>query len=433
VLLQEGKPIAYFSEKLSGPSLNYSMYDKELYALVHILETWQYYLWPKEFVIHSDHESLKHIRGQAKLNKRHTKWVEFIETFPYIIKHKKGKKNIIANALSKRYTMLSQFDHKIFGLESIKELYATDIDFKDAYENYREGRMWNKYVLQDDLLYHANKLCIPASFVRLLFLQEAHVGSLMGHFGVKKTEDVLAAHFFSPKISCDVVHYVSRCMTCNKAKSRLNPHGLYMPLPISSVPWKDIFMDFILGLPRTKRGRDSIFVVVDHFSKMAHSIPCHKRDNASHVADLFFTEIVHLHGVPNTIVLNRDAKFLNHFWRTLWFKLGTKLLFSTTCHPQTDGETDIVNRTLSTMLRTVLKINLKLWEECLLHIEFAYNKSVHSTMKVRPFQVVYGFNLRAPIDLVPLLPLEMICFDASQCMVSIPVLLLIYYPYRLRK
>src|ERR1043165_4657650 len=93
VLLQDAKPVAYFSEKLSGPSLNYSTYDKELYALVRTLETWQHYLWPKEFVIHSDHESLKHIRSQAKLNRRHAKWVEFIETFPYVIKHKKGKDN----------------------------------------------------------------------------------------------------------------------------------------------------------------------------------------------------------------------------------------------------------------------------------------------------------------------------------------------------
>jgi hypothetical protein len=118
VLLQEGKSIAYFSEKMSGPSLNYSTYDKELYALVCILETWQHYLWPKEFIIHSDHESLKRIRGQAKLNKHHAKWVEFIETFPYIIKHKKGKDNVIVDALSRRYTMLSHLDHKIFSLES---------------------------------------------------------------------------------------------------------------------------------------------------------------------------------------------------------------------------------------------------------------------------------------------------------------------------
>jgi hypothetical protein len=155
-------------------------------------------------------------------------------------------------------------------------------------------------------------------------------------------------------------------------------------------------------------------VVVDRFSKMAHFIPCHKSDNASHIADLIFTEIVRLHGVPNTIVSDRDAKFLSHFWRTLWFKLGIKLLFSTTCHLQIDGQTKVVNRTLSTMLRAILKTNLKLWEECLPHIKFAYDRSVHSTTKVSPFQVVYGFNPRAPIDLLPLPPSEMTCFNASQ-------------------
>ncbi|WVZ52679.1 hypothetical protein U9M48_003716 [Paspalum notatum var. saurae] len=217
VLLQEGKPVTYFSEKLNGPTLNYSTYDKELYALVRVLEIWQHYHWPKEFVIHSDHESLKHIRSQAKLNKRHAKWVEFIESFPYIIKHKKGKDN------------------------------------------------------------------------------EAHGGGLMSHFGVKKTTEVLTAHFFWPKLNRNVERYVARCTTCNKAKSRLNPHGLYLPLPVASVLWADISMDFVLGLPRTKRGRDSIFVVVDRFSKMAHFIPCHKMDDASHIANLFFHEIEPLH------------------------------------------------------------------------------------------------------------------------------------------
>jgi transposase InsO family protein len=187
----------------------------------------------------------------------------------------------------------------------------------------------------------------------------------MGHFGVKKTEDILAAHFFWPKMR-DMVRFVARCTTCQKAKSRLNPHGLYMPLPAPSVPWKDISMDFVL----------------DKISKMAHFIPCHKTDDASHIADLFFQEIIRLHGVPNTIVSDRDTKFLSHFWRTLLAKLGTKLLFSTTCHPHTDGQIEVVNRTLSTKLRAVLKKNIKMWEECLPHVEFAYNRSLHSTTKM---------------------------------------------------
>lgn len=186
VLLQEGKPVAYFSEKLSGPSLNYSTYEKELYALVRTLETWQHYLWPKEFVIHSDHESLKHIRSQSKLNRRHAKWVEFIESFPYVIKHKKGKENVIADALSRRYTMLSQLDFKIFGLETIKDILL----------NCREGRTCNKFVINEGFVFRANKLCIPDSSVLLLLLQEVHGRGLMGHFGVKKTEDILAGHFF---------------------------------------------------------------------------------------------------------------------------------------------------------------------------------------------------------------------------------------------
>ena len=153
---------------------------------------------------------------------------------------------------------------------------------------------------------------------------------------------------------------------------------------------------------------------MDRFSKMAHFIPCHKTDDAAHIADLFFREIVRLHGVPNTIVSVRDTKFLSHFWRCLWAKLGTKLPFSTTCHPQTDGQTEVVNRTLSTMLRAVLKKNLKLWEECLPHIEFAYNRSLHSTTKMCPFEIVYGFVPRAPIDLLPLPSSVQHNLDATQ-------------------
>jgi hypothetical protein len=120
VLMQDGKHVAYFSEKLHGHVLNYSTYDKELYALVRSLETWRHYLWPKEFVIHSDHESLKYLHSQNNLNRRHAKWVEFIESFPYIIKHKKWKDNVIADTLSRRYTLMSQLDCCILDLNQLK-------------------------------------------------------------------------------------------------------------------------------------------------------------------------------------------------------------------------------------------------------------------------------------------------------------------------
>jgi hypothetical protein len=147
---------------------------------------------------------------------------------------------------------------------------------------------------------------------------------------------------------------------------------------------------------------------------MAHFIPCHKTDDASHIAKLFFKEVVCLHGVPRTIVSNRDTKFVSYFWKTLWGKLGTRLLFSTTCHPQTDGQTEVVNRTLSMLLRSVLKKNLKRWEESLPHVEFAYNRAVHSTTKFYPFEIAYGFNPTAPIDLLPLPVQERVNFDASK-------------------
>ena len=153
VLMQDRRPIAYFSEKLSGPTLNYSVYDKELYALVKCLETWQHYLLPKEFVIHSDHESLKHLKSQLKLKRRHAKWCEFIESFPYIVKYKKGKDNIVADALSRRCALVTQLDAKVLGLELIKTLYSTDSDFKEAFSKCLAGKGWEKFYVHDGFLF----------------------------------------------------------------------------------------------------------------------------------------------------------------------------------------------------------------------------------------------------------------------------------------
>ena len=196
--MQEKRPIAYFSEKLNRAVLKYPTYDKKLYALVRALETWQHYLSSKEFVIHTNHESLKYLNGQDKLNRRHAKWVEFIESFPYVIKYIQGKENIVADALSRRYALVSTLNAKLLGFEYVKELYANDDDFANVYEAC-EKTTFGKFYRLDEYLFRDNRLYVPNSSMRELLVHEAHGGGLMCHFGVKKTLDVLHEHFFGQR------------------------------------------------------------------------------------------------------------------------------------------------------------------------------------------------------------------------------------------
>ncbi|KAK8600731.1 hypothetical protein V6N12_050582 [Hibiscus sabdariffa] len=336
VLMQEKRPIAYFSEKLNGAALNYPVYDKEMYALIRALETWQHYLLPKEFMIHTDHEALRYITGQHKLNKRHAKWVEFLESFPYVIRYKKGKENVVADALSRRYVLLNYLDSHLIGFAYIRELYGNDPDICEKF-NACEKCAVGKFYRHDGYLFKENRICIPQGLMRDILLREAHEGGLMGHFGVIKTLQTLKEHLFWPKMCRDVERFCERYVTCKKAKSKVH-HMRYCAM----------------------------------------------------------------HGIPRSIVSDRDVKFLSHFWRTLWSKLGTKLMFSTTCHPQTNGQTEVVNRVLSTLLRSIIKKIIKTWEDCLPHVEFEYNHAVHSATNMSPFEVVYGYNPTTPLDMLPL-------------------------------
>lgn len=124
-----------------------------------------------------------------------------------------------------------------------------------------------------------------------------------------------------------------------------NPYNLYTPLPITHALWIGIFMHFVISLPRTKKGKDRIFMVVDKFSKMAYFIPCHKSDNATQVLELFVNHVLKLREIRRTIQSNRDPKFLSYFWKVLWNKLHTKLTFSTSCQPKVGGQTEVANRT----------------------------------------------------------------------------------------
>lgn len=401
VLSQLGRPVAYFSEKLNDAKRRYSTYDKEFYALVRALDHWHHYLIAKEFVLHSDHEALKYIQGQLKLQARHAKWVEYIQSFSFTIKHKSGVMNKGADALSRRHLLLQTFNPKIIGFELFKGYYQNDSDFGDLF--IRCGKhAFDDFYLYNGYLFKGNRLCIPQHSIRELLIREVHEGGLAGHFGIEKTVEVLNGYVYWPRVKRDVEHVIRRCLVCQRAKSNSLNHGLHLPLPVPHAPWEDVSLDFVTGLPRTQRKSDSIMVVVDRFSKMAHFIPCTTTHDAVQVANLYFREIVRLHGIPKSMVSDRDTKFLSHFWRTLWRKMGTKLNFSTSSHPQTDGQTEVTNRTLGTLLRVLVKKNIRSWEEVLPQAEFAYNRAPHSTTRLSPFEIVYGIKPTTPLDLAVL-------------------------------
>ena len=157
-------------------------------------------------------------------------------------------------------------------------------------------------------------MCIPECSLRLYIIQDLH-GE--GHVGRDWTLQLIQDSYFWPSMYKEVDRFVERCRVCQVSKGKATNAGLYMPLPIPTQPWIDINMDFVLGLPRTQRGNDSIHMVVYRFLKMVHFIPCKKTTDAVHVTQLFFREIYRLHCLPSSIVYNRDTRFLSHFWHGL--------------------------------------------------------------------------------------------------------------------
>ncbi|GJU62752.1 transposon ty3-I gag-pol polyprotein, partial [Tanacetum coccineum] len=231
----------------------------------------------------------------------------------------------------------------------------------------RHAKFECKFSKLDGYWFKGARLCIPLSSLREAIILEGHEGGLAGHFGRDKTLALLR---------------------------------LYTPLSVPVAPWEDVSLDFVLHFPRTQRAKDSVMVVVDQFLKMAHFVPCSKTFDASQVARLYFAEIVKLHGVPKTLPSDRDVKFVSHLWRTLWTRLGSKLQFSSSHHPQTDGQTEVVNRSLENLLRSLIGDNAKQWDLILPQAEFAYNRSVNRNTGKIPFEVVYGQNPITPLNLV---------------------------------
>nr|GEX77372.1 hypothetical protein [Tanacetum cinerariifolium] len=292
--------------------------DASKVEIVRALRHWQHYLMHNEFILNSNHEALKYINNLHKLSSWHTKWVSFLQNFNFTLKYKAVIHNKVADALSRRAFYLSVMRAEVQGFDNFKEMYSEDAYFRHIMHEVLSGKRYD-YQVQDGFLFKGMQLCTPNCSLREKVVAELHS---LGHIGRDKSIVLVESKYFWPKLRRDVARHVERCQVCQRSKGVSTNAGLYTPLRILSSPGNDVSMDFVLGLPCTQRRKDFIMVVVDRFSKMTHFIPCRKTIDASNVADLYFKEVFRLHGLPLTITLDRDPKFMGHFWRTLWKKMG---------------------------------------------------------------------------------------------------------------
>nr|GEW55560.1 hypothetical protein [Tanacetum cinerariifolium] len=184
--------------KLNDAKRKYTTYDKEFYAIVRTLDHWQHYLISKEFILHSDHEALKYIQGQHKVQPRHVKWVEYLQAFTFTIKHKSGKLNKGADALSRKYALINSLHPKVMGLELLKHDYSSDPDFGELFSSC-QNHATGKYHLSNGYLFRGQRICIPRHSIRLMLIKETHEGGLAGHLGIDKTLAMPQNHFFGPR------------------------------------------------------------------------------------------------------------------------------------------------------------------------------------------------------------------------------------------
>jgi hypothetical protein len=228
---------------------------------------------------------------------------------------------------------------------------------------------------------------------------QAHLSKFSIHPGSTKMYQDLRQNFWWTRMKREIAKYVSECDTCQRVKtSHLKASGTLQPLPIPSWKWEDISMDFIVGLPNTSQKHDSIWVIIDRLTKMAHFLPVHTTYAAKKYAEIYLDQILRLHGIPKTIISDQGAQFIARFWEQLQSSLRTKLIRSSAYHPQTDGLTERVNQILEDMLRACIIHYGTNWDKCLALAKFSYNNSYQSSLQMAPFEALYGRKCRTPLS-----------------------------------
>ena len=425
VLMQHGKVIAYASRQLKPHELKYPTHDLELAAIVFALKIWRHYLYGEKCEIYTDHKSLKYIFTQKELNMRQRRWLELIKDYDCVINYHPGKANVVADALSRkeRLNMLTvpiELHKEFEKLEievSVKEL-ASEMMYSMLFQpellvkirKCQEDMMSQDVndltgeeicTQKDDqgILRFSSRIWIPnVEELKNKILHEAHNSRFSIHPGSTKMYQDLKKNFWWPNMKREVADWVSKCYVCQRVKAEhQRPSGLLQPLEIPEWKWEKIAMDFIVGLPRTKANHDAIWVVIDRLTKSAHFLPINERFSLEKLVQLYLKEIVARHGVPVSIVSDRDPRFNSRFWRQFQECLGTKLNMSTAYHPQTDGQSERTIQTIEDMLRSCVLDFKGNWDDHLPLVEFSYNNSYQASIGMPPYEALYGRKCRSPV------------------------------------
>ncbi|WVZ79681.1 hypothetical protein U9M48_027234 [Paspalum notatum var. saurae] len=427
MLMQDNHVVSYASRQLRAHEENYPTHDLELAAVVHALKIWRHYLIGNKCDIYTDHKSLKYIFTQSELNMRQRRWLELIKDYQLEIHYHPGKANVVADALShKSYCNLLTGEE--MSAELCAEMEQLRLDFVTT-EQLNELRV--RCTLEDQIrqaqkdcpsiaelkvgmekgllsdfriddrgtIWLKERLCVPLDEgIRESILTEAHCTKYSIHPGSTKMYQDLKKLFWWRRMKRDIAAFVAQCDTCNGIKAeKQRPTGMLKPLDIPMWKWEKITMDFIVRLPRTPKGNDSIWVIVDRLTKSAHFIPVKVTHNAPRLAELYIQNVLRLHGVPISIVSDRGPQFTARFWKSLHEALGTKLDYSTAYHPQTDGQMERVNQLLEDLLRGCVLTYGPNWEDSLPFAEFSYNNSYQASIEMSPFQALYGRQCKTPL------------------------------------
>ena len=428
----EWHPIAYTSRRLRPEEKNYHANERETLAVMHALRVWKTYLF-RPFELITDNQAVSYLQTKKDLSKRELRWLDFLADFDMSIVHKPGKENVAdpisrlsstsTQSLKNPTSVTSERNNpsgELFLLENViledpemtnllEEGYKADPRMAKIISTLKSCKWsglhkryhWNAVTKRLYLREHPKwRLCVPRGPLRIRLLSLCHDSISAGHPGRDRTYFRLRRDFFWPHMPRQVERYVRTCDTCQRTKGDTGLSSPLQPLPLPKHPWEDLSMDFITGLPSTQQGNDAILTFVDRLTKYAHFVPTTTSVTAAGTADLYIRNIYRLHGLSKSIVCDRDPRFTAELFQEVFKRLGVSLKFSTSNHPQTDGQTERTHRTIEQILRSAVNHRQNNWEELLPLCEFAFNDQIQGSTRNSPFYLNYGHHPRSAADLL---------------------------------